>query len=149
MYQTIRKDSNYLIHYNKNHSKANGQFTSGDGDGDGITNDHANQRKSQSDRLRDATARAKKEKKVGTGLLLGSVGSWLTGAIGATAIDAGVDHPVAYAAAIIGGVSAIGLDVAGTIVYDRANRKLKKEADKIINDHYNAPITEAWDELNR
>lgn len=29
----------YLIHYNKNHSKANGQFVSGDGDGDGIVND--------------------------------------------------------------------------------------------------------------
>lgn len=36
----------YLIHFNKNHSKANGQFVSGDGDGDGIANDHANQRKS-------------------------------------------------------------------------------------------------------
>jgi len=35
----------YLVHYNKNHSKANGQFTSGDGDGDGISNDHANQKK--------------------------------------------------------------------------------------------------------
>ena len=31
----------YLIHYNKNHSPKNGQFTSGDGDGDGISNDHA------------------------------------------------------------------------------------------------------------
>ena len=30
---------NYLIHYNKNHSKANGQFVSGDGDGDGQVND--------------------------------------------------------------------------------------------------------------
>ena len=29
----------YLIHYNKNHSKSNGQFVSGDGDGDGIVND--------------------------------------------------------------------------------------------------------------
>ena len=35
----------YLIHYNKNHSKANGQFVSGDGDGDGVVNDHANQKK--------------------------------------------------------------------------------------------------------
>lgn len=149
MYKAVLTSDTYLVHYNKNHSKANGQFTSGDGDGDGITNDHANQRKSQSDRLREATARAKKEKKVGTGLLLGSVGSWLTGALGAAAIDAGVDHPLAYATAIVGGVSAIGLDVAGTIVNTRANAKLKKEADKIINDHYDAPITEAWDELNR
>lgn len=35
----------YLIHYNKNHSKTNGQFVSGDGDGDGVVNDHANQKK--------------------------------------------------------------------------------------------------------
>lgn len=149
MYKAVLASDTYLVHYNKNHSKANGQFTSGDGDGDGIANDHANQRKSQSDRLREATARAKKQKKVGTGLLLGSVGSWLTGALGAAAIDAGVDHPLAYATAIVGGVSAIGLDVAGTIVNTRANARLKKEADKIINDHYDAPITEAWDELNR
>ena len=32
----------YLIHYNKNHSKSNGQFVSGDGDGDGIVNDNIN-----------------------------------------------------------------------------------------------------------
>lgn len=35
----------YLVHYNKNHSKKNGQFVSGDGDGDGVVNDHANQKK--------------------------------------------------------------------------------------------------------
>ena len=35
----------YLIHYNKNHSAKNGQFTSGDGDGDGISNDHAHRSK--------------------------------------------------------------------------------------------------------
>ena len=149
MYKAVSMTTSYLMHYNKNHSKANGQFTSGDGDGDGIANDHANQRKSNSDRLREATAQAKKEKKVGTGLLIGSLGSWLTAAIGSAAVDSGIDHPLAYATAIIGGVSAIGLDVAGTIVYDRANRKLKKEADKIINDHFDAPITEAWDELAR
>ena len=31
--------ADYLVHYNKNHSKANGQFVSGDGDGDGQVND--------------------------------------------------------------------------------------------------------------
>ena len=151
MYQAVRKDSTYLIHYNKNHSKANGQFTSGDGDGDGIVNDHANQRKTQSnsDRLRSATAQAKKEKKTGTGLLIGSLGAWTVGALGAAAVDSGVDHPLAYAAALVGGVSAIGLDVAGTIVYDKANRKLRKETDRIIDEHYDAPITEAYRELQR
>lgn len=33
---------NYLMHFNKNHSAHNGQFTSGDGDGDGVVNDHYN-----------------------------------------------------------------------------------------------------------
>lgn len=32
-------NSNYLAHFNKNHSKANGQFISGDGDGDGEIGD--------------------------------------------------------------------------------------------------------------
>ena len=35
----------YLVHFNKNHSPKNGQFTSGDGDGDGISNDHAHRSK--------------------------------------------------------------------------------------------------------
>lgn len=37
----------YLIHYNKNHSKANGQFVSGDGDGDGIVNDQHQKKESK------------------------------------------------------------------------------------------------------
>ena len=47
MYKAVIND-NYLCHYNKNHSKANGQFVSGDGDGDGIANDHAQRNKSNS-----------------------------------------------------------------------------------------------------
>lgn len=39
---TFNGDHNYLIHFNKNHSKANGQFISGDGDDDGIIDDHHN-----------------------------------------------------------------------------------------------------------
>lgn len=37
----------YLIHFNKNHSNKNGQFTSGDGDGDGIRDDHHNYAKNK------------------------------------------------------------------------------------------------------
>lgn len=32
----------YLIHFNQNHSRKNGQFINGDGDGDGIVDDHHN-----------------------------------------------------------------------------------------------------------
>lgn len=35
----------YLVHFNQNHDKRNGQFTYGDGDGDGISNDHAHRAK--------------------------------------------------------------------------------------------------------
>lgn len=48
----------YLIHYNKNHSKANGQFVSGDGDGDGISNDHNNQKKQLTSAEKKAKERA-------------------------------------------------------------------------------------------
>lgn len=44
MYKVVIND-NYLCHFNQNHSKKNGQFTSGDGDGDGIVNDHAHRKK--------------------------------------------------------------------------------------------------------
>ena len=39
---TFNSDRDYLVHFNKNHSKANGQFISGDGDDDGIIDDHHN-----------------------------------------------------------------------------------------------------------
>ena len=37
MYKAVITTSNELMHFNKNHNPANGQFTSGDGDGDGQT----------------------------------------------------------------------------------------------------------------
>ena len=53
----------YLIHYNKNHSKANGQFVSGDGDGDGISNDHKNQVKPNKYQNADGSLTEKGHKK--------------------------------------------------------------------------------------
>ena len=47
MYKAVLASDTYLIHYNKNHSKANGQFTSGDGDGDGVVDDHHNYKKNK------------------------------------------------------------------------------------------------------
>lgn len=45
--------TDYLIHFNKNHSKKNGQFDTGDGDGDGIRDDHHNYSRNKGD-LADA-----------------------------------------------------------------------------------------------
>lgn len=55
----------YLVHYNKNHSKANGQFVSGDGDGDGISNDHKNQVKPNKYQNADGSLTEKGNKKFG------------------------------------------------------------------------------------
>lgn len=37
-------NSDYLCHFNKNHSPKNGQFVSGDGDGDGQVDDHGSKK---------------------------------------------------------------------------------------------------------
>ena len=69
----------YLIHYNKNHSSKNGQFTSGDGDGDGIANDHAHRSKGTRNRRVDPTVnnhafnRGRKNLHTGIGLGIGGV----------------------------------------------------------------------------
>lgn len=60
--------ADYLIHYNKNHSKANGQFISGDGDGDGVVNDHANQYKK--DHRAAANMRTNGKKMLKRGLIM-------------------------------------------------------------------------------
>lgn len=39
-YKAVINSSPYIMHFNKNHNPANGQFAPGDGDGDGIVNDH-------------------------------------------------------------------------------------------------------------
>lgn len=44
---SLGESEDSLTHYNKNHSKANGQFTSGDGDGDGIVDDHHHYKKNK------------------------------------------------------------------------------------------------------
>lgn len=39
----------YLIHFNGNHSRRNGQFINGDGDNDGIIDDHHNYSRNKKD----------------------------------------------------------------------------------------------------
>ena len=39
----------YLVHFNGNHSKRNGQFVNGDGDNDGIIDDHHNYSRNKKD----------------------------------------------------------------------------------------------------
>lgn len=40
MYKAVITTNNELMHFNKNHSHADGKFISGDGDGDGVVDDH-------------------------------------------------------------------------------------------------------------
>lgn len=87
--------ADYLIHFNKNHSKANGQFVSGDGDGDGQVNDAA-ARKAQKTKEREKLKKTRqkiikeqkaawKKKSAGekAGIIVGAVATAATiGAIG-------------------------------------------------------------------
>lgn len=151
MYKAVLSSDSYLIHYNKNHSKANGQFTSGDGDGDGIANDHANQRKSQSSagkNLQSTLDRNKKKLRTGKGLLLGSMGLTALTAVAGTMWEE-TEHPLAAAATIIAGVGDATMTVVGGIMASQASREIKQAANKVINEHYNAPLAEAYEELNR
>jgi hypothetical protein len=72
----------YLVHFNKNHSPKNGQFTSGDGDGDGISNDHAHRSKKDGGRKPITRSQAKamntvSKKSIKGGSIMLGVGSGL------------------------------------------------------------------------
>lgn len=143
----------YLIHYNKNHSKANGQFTSGDGDGDGIVNDHANQRKSQSgrsnsDRLSGAIADAKRAKK--KGLIWGLAGAGAVGT-GSFLMELGSqsDNTALTVGGFLGAMAGIGAATAGSMINAKANQRLKKEVNRTIDAHYGVPMSKALEELQR
>lgn len=150
MYKAVLTSDAYLIHYNKNHSKSNGQFTSGDGDGDGIANDHANQRKERSSgqNLRNTIDANKRKLRTGKGLIMGSIG------LDAIALAAGTawqdsPSPLFAATALIAGAGSATMTIVGGVMASKASGEIKKAANKVIDEHYDAPLTEAWEELNR
>ena len=113
--------SNYLIHYNKNHSSKNGQFVSGDGDGDGIANDHAN--------------RGEKKK----GFSNTSKGRALKRGVIATAVVGGI----ATTAAVVQGIR-IG---KGFIDAQRDYTRIDPNtgySKKMVNDYWNNFIKDLW-----
>ena len=59
----------YLVHFNKNHSSKNGQFTSGDGDGDGVSDDHAHRSKNSG---KEKRKKMTKSQKVSLGFAIGT-----------------------------------------------------------------------------
>ena len=109
----------YLIHYNKNHSKANGQFVSGDGDGDGVTNDHAHRSNSAS--KSEALAKAEKKIKVGKGL---SLGSW--GLTAASIGLASVGTKQTNVASLIAAAADISMFAVGLTLQDKGRREVAK-----------------------
>lgn len=147
MYKAVT--TTYLMHFNKNHSKANGQFTSGDGDGDGIANDHANQRKERTagQNLKSTINANKKKLRTGRGLLIGSMG------LDAITIAAGTawqetENPALMATALIAGAGSATMTVVGGIMASNASREIKNAANKVIDEHYDAPLSEAYAILN-
>lgn len=142
--------ADYLIHYNKNHSKANGQFVSGDGDGDGIVNDHAHahQHMSKADRLRNEINRAKAEKKKATGWALGSLGATGVG-YGLAIVGDETQNKWLQAAGLVSGTAGLAMSVVASVKIDKANKRLKQKTSKLIDEHYGMPLSEALDELQR
>lgn len=95
---------NYLIHYNKNHSKSNGQFTSGDGDGDGIANDHAHQKKTD----RSIPSRAQSRKTRNSGIRTLAIGAGLSAASTITSrLNKGVKDVTGDSSLILSGASMV------------------------------------------
>ena len=113
------KYPSYLIHYNKNHSKANGQFVSGDGDGDGVANDHAHRNKTTDKAA--ALYKAEKKIKVGKGL---SLGSW--GLTAASIGLASVGKKETNVASMIAGVADISMFAVGLALQDKGKREVAK-----------------------
>ena len=118
----------YLVHYNKNHSKSNGQFVSGDGDGDGIANDHA-RRSETGGRQLPTRAQARKSRNTGIAMLgtaagLGVVSkaSHEIGEISGNYVAAGISMVTSVAAVpltVIGGVKTI----TGAVNMGKASRR--------------------------
>lgn len=118
----------YLIHYNKNHSAKNGQFTSGDGDGDGISNDHAHRSKKDGGRKTSASDHAKNKKIYNSGkaLLYTSLGtSALT--IGLSAIADETGSAVARGASWVSALADAAVFSVGTANYLRGRARLRNE----------------------
>lgn len=125
---------NYLIHFNKNHSKANGQFVSGDGDGDGIANDHANDRKKKTAATyNEKIAKGQKRMRVGKGLSIGAAGAGAaTGALSILA-DA-FDSDAAAIGSWITGLGGIALLSIGSSTYASGKKMCRDAADDAFLD---------------
>ena len=102
--------ADYLIHYNKNHSKANGQFVSGDGDGDGVANDHAQRSE------RPLRTRAQSRRTRNSGIAMLGVGAGL-GAVGKVAHDVSSisNSTVAAGVSMVTSYASIPLVAIGTV----------------------------------
>jgi hypothetical protein len=129
--------ADYLIHYNKNHSKANGQFVSGDGDGDGIANDHANQKKklltwkySTSTKEHAENTKNVGKRQISSGVALAAAGSATAflGKVMTMKADSDFMYYAGTGAEFVGAFvagSGVGRTVGGIINTTRANNALK------------------------
>lgn len=119
MYKAVIND-NYLCHYNKNHSKANGQFVSGDGDGDGIANDHANQNKKRSGVISGFEKDKAKLKKTRQKIIKEQKDSWKK--------KSKYSKTVAILGTAAGVATVVGL--GATMVINHRNEKMREEISK-------------------
>ena len=131
----------YLVHYNKNHSKSNGQFVSGDGDGDGIANDHAHRSESGSGRKRKnpngyavTSEYQKGKKKLKQGFYYAAAGDVLafSGNVLASSIS---NSNVSSGIKFISGYSGLALNVMGIANIARGGKEMSTAARKYNSEH--------------
>lgn len=124
----------YLIHYNKNHSKANGQFVSGDGDGDGIVNDHAHRKNELREKTRNIVKKYKTPTTIGAVAQLAggtaSIAGGVLGLIGETKRSKKLET-----AGFITAMSGITVSIAGGIVTASTNKKVDTAAKELIKQY--------------
>jgi hypothetical protein len=64
-------------------------------------------------------------------------------------IDEDVDSPFLKAGMIVSGLAGVGLAVAGSVIAGRANKNISEATKRVVNEHYDAPLYEALEELGR
>ena len=114
----------YLIHYNKNHSKANGQFVSGDGDGDGIVNDHSHRSDNGSSGKVMSRQKARRIRNAGISLCAASAGLQAVNAATSYAeIGSNWIHDIATGISAAGVIIGATQTIRGAVSMGKASRR--------------------------
>lgn len=129
MYKAVITTNNELRHFNKNHSRQNGQFISGDGDGDGSANDH----KERLGGINTTSKRSSNNERPYSQQLKRKGAAKIAGGIGTMAVSSFLsmtDNEVANGIGYIGMLVGAGLSGYGAYQVDKGIRA--KEMEEVL-----------------